>query len=729
MIAKPLSISSRRAVRRAKNVARRAVQRARDSVFASYAFEELADHPLARLIPQGLAFVPAEADLQAVQYFLDHRFDLLGSGWVQVRHEMRCLGFQGVRYDRSGAADNDVNPPNAAAAQAARALISQRYRPIDWQLDFKSGYRWSQRTWYRDVAYGALAGVDVKVPWELSRMQHLPELALAFAHSRDERLAQEFRDQLLDWVSTNPPRFGVNWASTMDVGIRVANWLIAFDMFRAGGAEFDRQFTRLFTASVFDHAAHIVRNLEWSETHRANHYLGNIGGLLLAAAYLPASRHVDAWLLFAIQELLDETQRQFLRDGGHFEASTSYHRLCAEMVAVSAAFACALPRQRIAQALTADHRAMPFGPGLRAQTAARLNANLTATGTVLSVEFFERLARAAELTRSLTRTDGSVPLIGDDDSGRFVRLGGWRIGCDVAGSRAIYGNLEHFRELPDDAPYVMQSHASHQQWLAWASGLLGREDLLDGALSVVWQAPKRLAQGLRSGVAAAVPTFTAQTPATSVAGAPELPSGEVPSGPVPSRLATHAISGTYRPGGEDLLTDVRCEPYPLFGVYILRSTRVHLTIRCGWALHDDAGVHAHEDQLSIDLFVDGRQVAADPGTFAYTSAKRQRIAYRQAQAHYAPAAVEAGASAQDDSQIFSRPRQVRGECLKFDATGFVGRACVEGGEVVRTISFHCDRIDVLDRYWLRAGWCPASEDTFRPAHPVALSPGYGWWLK
>ena len=56
---------------------------------------------------------------------------------------------------------------------------SIKYEPIDWQVDFKSGYRWSEKTYYKFIKYGHKLGVDIKVPWELSRMQYLIQLALA----------------------------------------------------------------------------------------------------------------------------------------------------------------------------------------------------------------------------------------------------------------------------------------------------------------------------------------------------------------------------------------------------------------------------------------------------------------------------------------------------------------------------------------------------------------------
>ena len=31
--------------------------------------------------------------------FILHRFNLLGSGWIQVKHGMKCAGLEGYRYD------------------------------------------------------------------------------------------------------------------------------------------------------------------------------------------------------------------------------------------------------------------------------------------------------------------------------------------------------------------------------------------------------------------------------------------------------------------------------------------------------------------------------------------------------------------------------------------------------------------------------------------------------
>ena len=84
--------------------------------------------------------------------------------------------------------------------------------PIDWHLDPVSGYRWSKKFFF-DLKRTEIStnGQDIKVPWELSRMQHLPTLGKAYRLTKDERYAQEIVGQLSHWLHDNPCPYGVNW--------------------------------------------------------------------------------------------------------------------------------------------------------------------------------------------------------------------------------------------------------------------------------------------------------------------------------------------------------------------------------------------------------------------------------------------------------------------------------------------------------------------------------------
>ncbi|HET7233531.1 MAG TPA: heparinase II/III family protein, partial [Longimicrobium sp.] len=335
------------------------------------------------LAPFDAAALPGSAPvLRMAALHLEHRFDLLGSGWVHVRHGMECRGVEGHVYPPGKTVDADAGgvwltervwPANLAEARRIWGLIDPGHVPLDWSVDFKSGYRWPEDARYDAISFGAAPGADVKVPWELGRLQHLPRLAWAYALARTgmpgaleaERYAREFRSQVLDFIAQNPPRQGVQWASPMDVAIRAANLVVAHDLFRAWGADFDAAFTAELARSVRAHARHVAAHLEWHPAVRGNHYLSNVAGLLFAAAFLQGGAESDAWLAFGVQELVGETSFQFLDEGANFEDSTAYHRLSAEMVMLGTALVLGLPDERKAALRSYDHRLIRRGPGLR----------------------------------------------------------------------------------------------------------------------------------------------------------------------------------------------------------------------------------------------------------------------------------------------------------------------------------------------------------------------------
>ncbi|MBL4574929.1 MAG: hypothetical protein JKY51_02380, partial [Opitutaceae bacterium] len=263
--------------------------------------------------------------------YLQHDFDLLGIGWTHVEYVDEFF----VITEKVGVVQNlkeMVSNTNYIESKEILALLDSKYKLIDWRRDFKSGHRWGAMTWYRAVKISPKTGVDIKAPWELARMHHLTQFAFQYGITgKNKKYLREFRNQVLDFIATNPPRFGVNWCCTMDVGIRVSNWLVAYDLFCAYGAEFDEDFLKVFKRSIYEHGKHIRNNLEWYPHLRSNHYLANIVGLLFVASYLPSSKEVDGWLSFSVEELVKEVKLQFNSDGSNFEASTSYHRLSGEM--------------------------------------------------------------------------------------------------------------------------------------------------------------------------------------------------------------------------------------------------------------------------------------------------------------------------------------------------------------------------------------------------------------
>lgn len=634
------------------------------------------------------------AEIEAIaNHAVAHRFDLLGSGWVEVKHGRRCRGVEGYCYSSGRQVRQDpagqwlagrVTAHNLAPARQVWSLVSPSYSPIDWHLDFKSGYRWPETTWFRDVHYGSLPGVDVKVPWELARMQHLPVLALAECltpGSRGGTWVREFRDQVLDFVATNPPRYGVNWASPMDVAIRAANMLVAYDLFRAAKVEFDSAFETIVTRSMLEHGRHIAANLEWNPHFRGNHYLANLAGLLFISAYLSPNEETDGWMAFAARELGREVESQFSLDGTHFEASTCYHRLSAEMAIYSAALLLGVPAER---------KCAPLLPTL-----------------------LERLERAAEFTVHMTKPGGRVAQIGDNDSGRFLKLVPPMVVQTVAETRSLLENLHDYNELPDDSPYWQEDHLAHHQLVAAASGLFRSIDSPkkhDHSLEywmVRWLTRGHSVASYRTGKSEAASAGW-QT------GSPET-LDRVEADLRGNAAADRRIIDLPAPG-TSLRDGLVLYAYPDFGSYMFRSPRLFLSIRCGPIGQKGLGGHAHNDQLAIELTIDGEDWLADPGSYLYTPLPARRNQYRSMLAHFGPW-LQGGEPGSLDMGLFRLGGESSTRCLHFSEAGFVG--VLEGAGRAT----YC--VVRVGHQGITAEYMCIGDRLRREATGVPFSPGYG----
>jgi uncharacterized heparinase superfamily protein len=341
--------------------------------------------------------------------YLRHEYDVLGSGWTRVHYGMVCPGFEGANYSNPTVTAAAVRQTLPLACQPASRALSDLagrfvpgYAPIDWHIDFKSGYRY-ELAHHSRLRYGVLPGVDAKVPADLSRCYHLPALALAWRAGGEPRFRAEVVAQLCDWLAFNPFEHGAAWRANMNVAIRAANWVAAFsllqDSFQAP-TEDESAFLDAFRQSLIDHRRYICHNLEFPEgAFHPNHYVANLAGLLVLCSF---SREWDseaaAWQAMALRELGREIERQVLPDGVDYEGATSYHALVLEM-AVDALI------------LAARSHGASTPATVREWIAARLGHSQLDT-----------LKRMFAALRDFTQPDGLIPLIGDTDAGRFLCL-------------------------------------------------------------------------------------------------------------------------------------------------------------------------------------------------------------------------------------------------------------------------------------------------------------------
>lgn len=444
---------------------------------------------------------------------------------------------------------------------------------IDWHSDFTCGFKWSGETYFADIVYGNVPGADIKIPWELGRLQFLYPVMNAYTLSEDKCYLDYVISTVKDWIEKNPPKLGPGWACTMDVGIRAANLCIIYSWLQQHRA-LDGELALEIFRSLYSHADYITHNLEYDVRLTSNHYLSDIVGLLYIGAFFPEFKPSDEWVAYSIQELISEMKRQVHEEGSDFEASTCYHRLVSELFLSATILVQSLDTERRRRIKAYNCRKFKplVGPRLKPLNKQEFNLD---EPPIFPAWYRDRLEKMLEFIMYLSKADGRIPQIGDNDSGRlhkFTLIGQWNPETDC------------FEE----------DFLDNRHLLAVGGELFDRDDFREVGLPYQDEC---LWYGLKSRVG-------------------------YPS----SREDAEQCS-------LEKLKTLTSRAYPQFGLYIMRHEDNYMAIRCGDIGQNGQGGHAHNDQLSLVLNVGGEDVFVDPGTYLYTPSPQWRNYFRSTACH------------------------------------------------------------------------------------------------
>lgn len=260
---------------------------------------------------------------------------------------------------------------------------------VNWNKDYKSSVvapvRFGKTLNYRDEK---LVG-DIKYLWEPNRHLQLVCVAQAYVITGNKKYLVAIRNQLQSWLEQCPYPLGANWTSSLELGIRLINWSIIWQLIGGHTSPiFDddsgEQFRNDWMKSVYQHC-HFISGHRSAHSSANNHLIGEAAGLFIAALTWPYWIDSAKWADTAQRILTLEAEKQNYSDGVNCEQAISYQQFVFDFLLFS---------------------------GLAARAAKR-----DFDGSYWSV-----LEKMLEFVASIMDVGGNVPMFGDADDGYVTRL-------------------------------------------------------------------------------------------------------------------------------------------------------------------------------------------------------------------------------------------------------------------------------------------------------------------
>lgn len=238
------------------------------------------------------------------------------------------------------------------------------------------------RSWWKIPDFDPAVG-DIKLIWELSRMDWLPAFA-QHARKGDKTSLEKLDRWLSDWIAHNPAYLGPNWKCGQEASIRVMNMAAAAMILEE---------TRSASAGVRDflvaHLQRIAPTMSYAIGQDNNHGTSEAAALFIGGTWLEMLG-VDRgarWASIGRTWLKDRASHLIARDGSFSQYSLNYHRVM-------------LDTYCLAEAWRMRHGLAPFAP-----------------------ETLQRLQAAARWLRDMIDLQtGDGPNLGANDGARLLQL-------------------------------------------------------------------------------------------------------------------------------------------------------------------------------------------------------------------------------------------------------------------------------------------------------------------
>jgi hypothetical protein len=260
--------------------------------------------------------------------------------------------------------------------------------PIDWLLNPISQKQFLSNNVAEPDGKSNAETVDQRIVWELNRHQHFFFLGVAYWLTGNEKFAVTFNMHLSGWIDQNPPGNSVNWINNQETAFRMISWLWALHFFKTSPNLSPTIFTDIVKL-LYQQAKHVETTL-FSANNSPLGLIVEALGLFYVGTLLPQFQAAKKWRMIGVEILLSELERQIQSDGVHVTQTTWCQRYVIDVY---------------------THFLL----------LSRLNSSVSESPDHSKVE--AKLQQALDFLMYLTRPDGTMPMIGENDGGRLLPFG------------------------------------------------------------------------------------------------------------------------------------------------------------------------------------------------------------------------------------------------------------------------------------------------------------------
>lgn len=253
--------------------------------------------------------------------------------------------------------------------------------PSRWHLDPISGRAWPAADYCFAIPFRhAPEFGDVKYVWELNRLQHLQAIAALAGRTTDAEATLFCRREIASWIAANPPFLGVNWASGIELALRVVTFLVVVSLLGPDAFPPDEKARLKATLAAHGYWLHRFPS-RFSSAN--NHLVAEAAALFLLGSLAQDIPGAHEWARYGRQVLMAEIDRQIHPDGVGAEQSPTYTAFSLEWWLLCAAVARDI-------------------------------------GAPFPAAVLDRIAAAGRFLRWILDGRDGHPRIGDDDEGRVL---------------------------------------------------------------------------------------------------------------------------------------------------------------------------------------------------------------------------------------------------------------------------------------------------------------------